>query len=220
MSATFLRHNMTTKTHRMMGEMTLLLLQLLPAIEEPPEQTRRNRGATGTNTDTRTARARRRRQRRVNRWRCPTTEAPQSPEHRRPLGRRQSLNHQNSELQATAASQDGDRGRVNGGSPALESARKIGLAVVVTAYVDGYGWDRSRKPKWGIIYDKPYAISSTIFLRYPKAEKIQNLIVIKMNPNEKSIKNFKHLPFNRLHKLSQVMESRSPFYMESSIPSA
>ncbi|KAL2513529.1 hypothetical protein Fot_27500 [Forsythia ovata] len=98
-------------------------IKTLPAIEEPPEQTRRNRGATGTNTDTRTARARRRRQRRVNRWRCPTTEAPQSPEHRRPLGRRQSLNHQNSELQATAASQDGDRGRVNGGSPALVISR-------------------------------------------------------------------------------------------------
>ncbi|KAL2538721.1 hypothetical protein Fot_20112 [Forsythia ovata] len=79
-------------------------LSLSPAIEEPPEQTRRNRGKSEQTQTPEQRGPLGRRQRRVNRWRCPTTEAPQSPE-QRPLGRRQSVNHQNSEGQATEARQ-------------------------------------------------------------------------------------------------------------------
>ncbi|KAL2535635.1 Uncharacterized protein Fot_17026 [Forsythia ovata] len=78
---------------------------LKPAIEEPPEQTRRNRGKPEQTQTPEQRGPLGRRQRRVNRWRCPTTEAPQSPEQRRRLGRRQSVSYQNSEGQATEARQ-------------------------------------------------------------------------------------------------------------------
>ncbi|KAL2513735.1 hypothetical protein Fot_27706 [Forsythia ovata] len=80
---------------------------LLPAIEEPPEQTRRNRGKPEQTQTPEQRGPLGRRQRRVNRWRCPTTEAPQSPEHRRPLGRRQSETETQEQRGpgATAASQ-------------------------------------------------------------------------------------------------------------------